>query len=427
MIYFIQATIYAALLYIVYLLFMKNRTSHLWSRAYLLLNMALPFVLPFISIAAFQNQNTAITTVMLPVVNIGTEVTATAEKTDLLPIIHIAISFAMFGYLVAQAVQLMLFIRRNKAEKVGNIKLLRGTGMGPGSWFNYVFIPDENADDAVMKHEMAHVQYGHSYDIVLSRLGLCFAWPNAMFWLILNELKTVHEFEADAAAGKDSTDYGQSLLNELFHTKHFALSHTFFHHPIKRRIMMLQKNSSTGKFKVVTLALLMLTGILYARSSGDGNDNGSRSAQADANGVYNQADKMPEWTGSNFLAFHMPTILKYPQAAKEKKIEGKVVVKFYIDENGKLQDPQVVSSPDQLLSDAALSAVKQLSTWKAGEQDGKKVKVYYTLPINFIMAFPESTPDNPGPYDHILGKNLVKYPDWKTYPVYVAAEPREGC
>ena len=423
MMYFIQATIYAALLYIVYLLFMKNRTSHLWSRAYLLMNMALPFVLPFISIAAFQNQNTAISTVMLPVVNIGAELTATAEKTDLLPIIYIAISFAMFGYLVAQAVQLMLFIRRNKAEQVGNIKLLRGTGMGPGSWFNYVFIPDENADDAVMKHEMAHVQYGHSYDIVLSRLGLCFAWPNAMFLLILNELKTVHEFEADAAAGKDSTDYGQSLLNELFHTKHFALSHTFFHHPIKRRIMMLQKNSSTGKIKVVTVFLLMLTGILYARSSKDATKNGSASkAQMDSNGIYDHADKMPEWKGTNHLVYHLPTILKYPQVAKDKKIEGQVVVKFVIDESGKLQNPAVVSSPDQSLSDAALAAVKQLSTWEPGEQNGRKVKVYYTMPINFRMEYPEPTK-----YDRVIGSGLVKFPDPKAAPLYVAAEEREGC
>ena len=64
MIYLIQATFYTAIFYMVYLLFLKNRTDHSWSRAYLLMNMTLPFVLPLISLPVFNNQRNAIHEVM---------------------------------------------------------------------------------------------------------------------------------------------------------------------------------------------------------------------------------------------------------------------------------------------------------------------------------------------------------------------------
>jgi TonB family protein len=51
---------------------------------------------------------------------------------------------------------------------------------------------------------------------------------------------------------------------------------------------------------------------------------------------------------------------KYPQEAKDKKIEGDVVLHIEINEQGEVHDPWVISGPKEL-RDAALEAVKQ---WK---------------------------------------------------------------
>ena len=51
---------------------------------------------------------------------------------------------------------------------------------------------------------------------------------------------------------------------------------------------------------------------------------------------------------------------KYPQEAKDKKIEGDVVLHLDVDEEGSVKDPWVVNGPKEL-RDAALDAVRQ---WK---------------------------------------------------------------
>ncbi len=393
MIYLIQATFYTAILYMVYLLFLKNRSDHHWSRAYLLLNMILPFVLPLISLPIFERNNVAISEVVLPVITIGTQVSEQAKQINVLPIIYIGISSVLLGYFIAQAFQIMRFIKRNPSERTGKIRLIRSTGMGPGSWFNYVFIPDTEANDAVLKHEEAHVQYKHSCDIVFIRLLQCIAWPNVLLFLIMKELRTVHEFQADAVAAKDKETYNTTLLNELFYTKHFSLSHTFFHHPIKRRIMMLQKNKShAGKMKVVTLSMLLMTGMLYIQCTKEVSARTTTTQpeeqKMDATGVYKVVDKMPRFYYTSDLPGFLMQNIRYPEAAKTNKIGGRVVVKFIVDEEGKVTNAQVLESPDKSLSESALAAVNKMPVWIPGEKDGKKVKVYFTLPISFVPEMP---------------------------------------
>jgi TonB family protein len=397
MIYFIQVTIYTALLYMVYVLFLKNKADHNWSRTYLLMNMVMPFALPFITLPAIQRNSGTVSEVMLPVIQIGAEVSESTSNINILPLIYIGICSVLVGYLIAQAVQIALFIKKHSYEKQGNIRLIRDTGMGPGSWFNYVFIPGDDAESEVLEHEAAHVRYKHSYDIVLMRLLQCFAWPNVLVWMIGKELRAVHEFQADAVAGGNKAQYETTLLNELFQTKHFSLSHTFFHHPIKRRIMMLQKNETrAGKMKVVALSVILVSGVLFAQAAKDDTKPTVAKTQQkmDAAGVYSQVDKMPKFLGDDprYLSNFVLENLAYPQAAKDKKIEGDVIVRFIIDEDGNVQDAHVTSSPDAILTDAVMAVMNKMPKWIPGENNGRKVKVYYTLPISYKMEYPKAQP-----------------------------------
>ncbi len=401
MIYLIQVTLYTAILYLVYLAFLKNRSDHQWSRAYLLVNMILPFVLPFISMPVFEQNGATIAEVMLPVVNVSTELSTKAASIGILPVIYLSVSSLLLGYFIAQAVQIVMFIRRHTFETAGNMRLIRNTGMGPGSWFNYIFIPAEGADTAVLAHEEAHVRHRHSYDIVLMRLVQCVAWPNVMLLFIAKELKTVHEFQADAVAGNNTETYGTTLLNELFHTKHFSLSHTFFHHPIKRRIMMLQKNKPhAGKTKVVALSLLLVTSMLYVQCSKDvmpapdATANGPK-IEKNADGVYNYVEQGAEFDGD--LVAYLVENIKYPKDAQQERIEGRVVVRFIVDEQGNIINAKTVNvkKVDERLSKAAIDVVSNMPKWKPAMHNGKKVKVYYTLPISYKLNTPETPSADP--------------------------------
>ena len=66
--------------------------------------------------------------------------------------------------------------------------------------------------------------------------------------------------------------------------------------------------------------------------------------------------------------------LQYPPRARQLGIEGKVMVRFVIDENGRAVDHEVVERVAELLDEEALRVVKLLTDWEAGEQNGKKGK-----------------------------------------------------
>ena len=95
-------------------------------------------------------------------------------------------------------------------------------------------------------------------------------------------------------------------------------------------------------------------------------------------------DKMPEppFDVSQYLAKN----IKYPEAARKKKIEGRVTVRFTVDKDGNIVNANILRSPDEMLAKEALSVVSQMPKWQPGEQNGKKVAVYFTLPIVFKLG-----------------------------------------
>jgi protein TonB len=83
-----------------------------------------------------------------------------------------------------------------------------------------------------------------------------------------------------------------------------------------------------------------------------------------------------KWLGDNLV---------YPEKAKKNGIQGKVIIKFIVDEAGNVNNPVVVRSVDPLLDEAALEVVRKCPQWSAGMQGGVPVKVYYNLPITFAL------------------------------------------
>lgn len=107
---------------------------------------------------------------------------------------------------------------------------------------------------------------------------------------------------------------------------------------------------------------------------------------SDTSGIYSIAEVNPEFPGGpqGLLKF-LQINTKYPSEAREKGIQGKVIVKFIVDENGWAVNPTVIR--DDLAgyggANEAIRLVKLMPKWKPGSQKGKPVKVYYTFPITF--------------------------------------------
>ena len=78
----------------------------------------------------------------------------------------------------------------------------------------------------------------------------------------------------------------------------------------------------------------------------------------------------------------------YPEAARRAGVEGQVVVQFIVDPQGRVIQPVVLRSPDDLLSEAALAAVRG-SKFTPGIQRGRPVHVRFAVPITFRLRDPE--------------------------------------
>ncbi|MBA3828902.1 MAG: energy transducer TonB [Taibaiella sp.] len=106
-------------------------------------------------------------------------------------------------------------------------------------------------------------------------------------------------------------------------------------------------------------------------------------AQTDTEKVYTYADKMPEFKGN--LVEYFENTLVYPEDAKTKHIDGKVVVRFVVNENGKVSNATIARSVYPSLDSEALRTISQMPFWKPGANGSNKVRVSQTLPITFKL------------------------------------------
>ncbi|MBP5722743.1 MAG: energy transducer TonB [Bacteroidales bacterium] len=109
--------------------------------------------------------------------------------------------------------------------------------------------------------------------------------------------------------------------------------------------------------------------------------------------VYNKVEKMPAYPGGmRELIKDIEENLVYPEDAKKDSIQGYVFVRFVVDKEGHITNPDILKfSPYYAFIDspafdsAALDVLSHLKTFIPGEQHGKKVNVYYFLPILFKL------------------------------------------
>lgn len=113
---------------------------------------------------------------------------------------------------------------------------------------------------------------------------------------------------------------------------------------------------------------------------------------------YDEVVIKPEFPGGWFELYKfVHRNLKYPKELDGKAVEGRVIIRFYVDTIGKIHDIKVVRGIHPALDKEALRIVSLLPDFKPGEiydeneiicvgeyePDKVKVNTYFTLPISF--------------------------------------------
>jgi len=98
-------------------------------------------------------------------------------------------------------------------------------------------------------------------------------------------------------------------------------------------------------------------------------------------------ERMPEFPGGEAaMNQFINRTIRYPVIAQENGIQGRVVVQFVVNTDGKIVDVEVVRGVEESLDQEAVRVVKAMPPWNPGRQGGKNVRVKYTLPIRFRIG-----------------------------------------
>lgn len=95
-------------------------------------------------------------------------------------------------------------------------------------------------------------------------------------------------------------------------------------------------------------------------------------------------ENMPKFKEGDLMTY-VRKHLVYPSDAIELGVDGKVFVEFVVHKSGKVKDVKIVKSEDDMLNASSIDVIKDLPDFEPGVQNGRKVSVIMTIPINYVL------------------------------------------
>jgi TonB family protein len=435
--YLLLANVYLALFYAFYALLLRRETFFQLNRVYLVSTALLSFFIPLIQANWVKNlfitervhygiYGSAITIYLKPVqstpVNVG----------QLLGGLYLAGVLFLSIRLVWQLIKLNKIIQQ------------------PGSAAAFSFFKKirlnstDNNGDVITAHEQVHAKQWHSADVLIIEAIMIINWLNPVVYFYRRAIKHIHEFIADSQAIKkadNKADYALLLLSQTFNAPSHQLANHFFNHSLlKQRIIMLQKNRSqrialikyglsaplfvlmlilssatANGSKAVNIInkkaeLVFLTPAVPATAeaadvpkkialiravspkAGD-NQPAAYSTVKDTvranNGdgpVFTEVETEPTFVVPGTFGQFLSSNIKYPEAMRKNHIEGRVIITFVVEKDGSLSNFKVLRSPGYGSAEEALRVMALSPKWNPGIQNGRAVRVQYTIPIAFSLG-----------------------------------------
>lgn len=299
------------------------------------------------------------------------------------------------------------------------------------SWLGRIYLNKEITklsgakQHVLLAHESAHVSKIHFMDLIIAQSILIFQWFNPAAWMLKTELQRIHEYEADGEVlkiGIDEREYQNLLIDNISRKAYYSLTDGLNNCSLKKRIIMMK----TQKFRegvlirtITVFSAALIAGALVNGCKRDAVPNNgnydptayneqsrnvvTRGDSVQANEmktdteevskiseVLETAEIMPKYGDSSepmvALMYDLSKSLQYPENAVTNNVEGKVIVRFVVDEEGAIRDIKVLQGVEEDLDRAAIEAVKSLpGKWTPAYSNGKPVSCYFTVPIKFKL------------------------------------------
>ncbi len=268
--------------------------------------------------------------------------------------------------------------------------------------------------EGVACHELLHVRRRDWPVALAEEVVRAVLWFHPAVWLLLPKIALCREQVVDAGT-VDMTGKRRQYLDALWQivvssqspAAALAVPLVGRSH-LRARVESLKKEISMSKTRIIASVVVLIVAVFVAGYVGATVFSSAASTNAEklsTNTTWSTQDDNPrshdekkKEPGSKLETWEHdrecgeitdPVAIEkvnpeYPEEARAGKITGDVVLKSTISEAGKVVDLEVLKSPDELLTTAAVDAV---SKWRfePARCDGEAVGVYYDITVRFAL------------------------------------------
>jgi TonB family protein len=375
--------------------------------------LIIPIVLPLIKIpVTFLTGQYSVPSLLDEVVIFPDQVTVSnpVPYSDYFKLVYSGIIVLLsFRMLAGIYMIIRLYYKGNKFDNDGLRLVVSHKDINPFSIFGIVFVNKTHTDkeglSQIIAHEKVHIRQFHSFDVLIAELVCAVYWINPFFWKIRESLKSTHEYLADEQVreqGFDLAGYFMLLFNNVVGMR-IGLANNFNQSLTLKRMKMMKRNRSPRYVRWLYLLVLPFVAVIVLVIScqnaegkfqfNDRKNVTSEPADKITNDVIDQkeetcqtVDEVPVFgEGQDALVNYLIAEIKYPKDAKEKGIQGKVMIGFTVSKTGKVTNVEVMQSVNPLLDAEAVRVISVMPDWKPGKKNGEPVDVKMNMPINFKL------------------------------------------
>lgn len=265
--YLIKFILCSGFLYSFYKLFLERESMYKINRFYLLFALIFALIAPLYKIQVpITAQETNISPELLAWIIQNPEFLEQEKGFnfgDILNIIYLIIGTVLLGRFIYNLYELLFKIKTEEKLKDHEITyILDLESEQPYSFWKYIFIPKKQINKLhqnLIDHEKAHCIQKHSFDILLIEVFQIIFWFNPFVYFYKKSIKLNHEFLADEYVLMQNNDvktYQHQILDSIAAQNPSIMASHFNFILTKKRLLMMTKNTSKQKVKMLSFATL---------------------------------------------------------------------------------------------------------------------------------------------------------------------------